>query len=52
MGHDQRVGTELIEEVAVHRHLVDSQNLGEQLGEHCLVGRGTRRGYSGHRTVP
>src|SRR5256714_7226118 len=36
MGHHQRVGTELIEEVAIDRHAVDAQDVGEHLGEDAL----------------
>jgi hypothetical protein len=33
MGHDQRVGAELLEEVAIHGHAVDAQDASEHLGE-------------------
>src|SRR5438477_2935953 len=41
MGHHQRVGTELIKEVAIDRHAVDAQDVSEHLGEDAF-GAGRR----------
>ena len=38
MGHDERVSAEVVEEVSVDRHLLDMQDLGEQLGEGVFEG--------------
>ena len=38
--HDHRVGAEVVEEVAVDRHLLHAQDVGEHLGEAALRLRG------------
>ena len=46
--HEQRVGAEVIEEVAVDWHLVHAQDSGKQLSEACFD---AGLNYRGHRTV-
>src|SRR5207247_11413870 len=40
MGHHQRVGAQLLEEVAVDRHAVDAQDTGQHFGEDALGAKG------------
>jgi len=41
MGHHQRVGTQLLEEVALDRHAFGTQDVSQHLGENAF---GPRRG--------
>ena len=36
LGHHHRVGTEVVEEVAVDRHLLDVHEVGQHLGKRAL----------------
>ena len=45
LGHHQRVGTHLVEEVAIDGHLLDLHHVGQHLGEHS---HGAGRRLGGH----